>query len=98
MMWPDPRLVEALDAENERDPWETPPREWDGVMPPERHTFDGWRQKRIAEGVCPRSYCLTPLEEGACPTCGWTLADERPLDSEGPRPVPWFGPLEQSGD
>jgi len=87
----DPRLMEALDAENERDPFMAPVPQWDGRMPPEHNTFEGWRQRRIAAGFCPRSYCLGPLVDDCCTLCGWRLADEKPID-EDQRPVPWYGP------
>lgn len=43
-----------------------------------RGTFEQRRQWWIAEGACPRPGCHVELDEGCCPQCGWTLADEKP--------------------
>lgn len=47
------------------------------VMHGRRGTYEERRQWFIDEGCCPRPGCHVPLDDGACPQCGWTLADER---------------------
>jgi hypothetical protein len=42
-----------------------------------RGTYEQRRQWFIDENRCPRVGCHTSLDDGACPQCGWTLADER---------------------
>lgn len=46
---------------------------------PRTGTWEERRQWYIAENCCPRPGCHRDLDDGACPGCGWTFADEKPV-------------------
>jgi len=50
------------------------------VLHVRRGTFEQLRQRWIEDGFCPRPACHAKVDGGVCPGCGWTLADERPVE------------------